>query len=47
MRLDPGPFMTAAHRLDAAEGFRDRPIYDGAEVPVELHHNWRFMERRG
>ncbi|HSL57884.1 MAG TPA: GNAT family N-acetyltransferase [Acidimicrobiales bacterium] len=45
MRLDSGPFMTSAHRLYEAEGFRDRPIYDGAEVPDELHHNWRFMER--
>ena len=45
MRLDSGPFMTSAHRLYEAEGFRDRPIYDGAEVPSELHHNWRFMER--
>ena len=45
MRLDSGPFMTSAHQLYEAEGFRDRPIYDGAEVPSELHHNWRFMER--
>ena len=45
MRLDSGPFMTSAHRLYESEGFRDRPIYDGAEVPSELHHNWRFMER--
>ena len=45
MRLDSGPFMTSAHRLYEAEGFQDRPIYDGAEVPSELHHNWRFMER--
>ena len=45
MRLDSGPFMTSAHRLYEAAGFQDRPIYDGAEVPGELHHNWRFMER--
>ncbi len=45
MRLDSGPFMTSAHRLYEVEGFRDRPIYEGAEVPSELHHNWRFMER--
>jgi GNAT superfamily N-acetyltransferase len=45
MRLESGPFMTSAHRLYEAEGFRDRPIYDGAEVPSELHHDWRFMER--
>lgn len=45
MRLESGPFMTSAHRLYEAEGFRDRPIYDGAEVPSWLHHDWRFMER--
>jgi GNAT superfamily N-acetyltransferase len=45
MRLDSGPFMTSAHRLYESEGFRDRPIYDHAEVPSELHHHWRFMER--
>jgi GNAT superfamily N-acetyltransferase len=45
MRLDSGPFMGSAHRLYEAEGFRDRPAYDGAEVPVDLRHNWRFMER--
>jgi len=45
MRLDSGPFMTSAHRHYETEGFRDRSAYDGAEVPVELRHNWRFMER--
>jgi GNAT superfamily N-acetyltransferase len=45
MRLESGPFMTSAHRLYEAEGFRDRGAYAGAEVPPELHHNWRFMER--
>ncbi len=45
MRLESGPFMTSAHRLYEAEGFRDRGPYAGVEVPVELHHNWRFMER--
>jgi GNAT superfamily N-acetyltransferase len=44
MRLDSGPFMTSAHRLYEAEGFRDCPRYEGAEVPSELHDNWRFME---
>ena len=45
MRLDSGPFMTSAHRLYEAEGFRDCPPYEGAEVPGELRDNWRFMER--
>jgi len=45
MRLDSGPFMRSAHRLYEADGFRDRSAYEGAEVPAEVHHNWRFMER--
>jgi GNAT superfamily N-acetyltransferase len=45
MRLESGPFMTSAHRLYEAEGFHDRSVYAGAEVPDKLHHNWRFMER--
>lgn len=45
MRLESGPFMTSAHRLYEAAGFRDRSPYEGVEVPTELHHNWRFMER--
>ena len=45
MRLDTGPFMASAHRLYEAEGFKDRSAYEGAEVPTELRHNWRFMER--
>lgn len=44
MLLDTGPFMTSAHRLYEAEGFRDREVYEGAEPPPELHYNWRFME---
>jgi len=45
MRLDSGPFMTSAHKLYEAEGFRDRQPYEGAEVPADVRHNWRFMER--
>ncbi len=45
MMLETGPFMTSAHRLYEAERFRDRAVYEGAEVPTELHYNWRFMER--
>lgn len=45
MRLDSGPFMTSAHRLYEAEGFRYRDAYAGVEAPADLHHNWRFMER--
>ena len=46
MRLDSGPFMASAHELYEAEGFSNRPAYDGAEAPAEIRHNWRFMERR-
>lgn len=46
MRLESGPFMTSAHRLHEAEGFRDRDAYTGLEAPAELQHNWRFMEQR-
>lgn len=45
MRLDSGPFMASAHRLYEAEGFKDRDAYEGVEVPQDLRHNWRFMER--
>lgn len=45
MRLDTGPFMASAHKLYEIEGFRDCDAYAGAEVPAELRHNWRFMER--
>ncbi len=46
MRLDSAPFMTSAHKLYASEGFVDRQAYEGAEVPAEVHYNWRFMERK-
>jgi hypothetical protein len=38
--------MTSAHRLYEMEGFRDRDVYAGVEVPPALHHNWRFMEKQ-
>jgi GNAT superfamily N-acetyltransferase len=44
LRLDTGPFMTAAHRTYEAAGFVDREPYEGAEVPKELWHHWRFLE---
>ncbi len=45
MMLDSGPFMTSAHRLYEAAGFRDRGPYPGVEAPEPLLHHWRFMER--
>jgi GNAT superfamily N-acetyltransferase len=43
--LDTAPFMKSAHRLYEANGFVDRPPYEGVEVPSEFHARWRFMER--
>lgn len=43
--LDTGPFMKAAHRLYERNGFSDCAAYEGAEVPLEFHSRWRFMER--
>ena len=43
--LDTAPFMTAAQHLYEAAGFIDCDPYPEAETPVELRHNWRFMER--
>jgi ribosomal protein S18 acetylase RimI-like enzyme len=44
--LDTGPFMTAAHHLYETNGFSDCSAYEGAEVPLEFHSRWRFMERK-
>jgi GNAT superfamily N-acetyltransferase len=43
--LDTAPFMPGAQRLYEAAGFSDCEPYPEAETPVELRHNWRFMER--
>jgi GNAT superfamily N-acetyltransferase len=43
--LDTGLFMKSAHRLYEANGFVDCAAYEGAEVPREFHHRWRFMQR--
>lgn len=44
--LETGPFMTSAHRIYEAAGFKDVAPYSGAEVPEELRHDWRFMRHR-
>lgn len=46
VRLDTAPFMQSAHRIYEAHGFVDIPPYEGAEVSVEFHDRWRFMEKR-
>lgn len=43
--LDTGPFMKSAHRVYERCRFVDRTPYPEAEVPVEFHGRWRFMER--
>ncbi|NVO04687.1 MAG: GNAT family N-acetyltransferase [Rhodoferax sp.] len=45
MRLDSAPFMQSAHRIYERHGFVDRPPYDEAEPPKELHPIIRFMEK--
>ena len=44
--LETGPFMTSAHRIYEAAGFKDVAPYSRAEVPEELRHDWRFMHCR-
>ena len=43
--LDSALFMQSAHRLYENEGFTDCAVYEGTEVPLDLHDRWRFMER--
>jgi GNAT superfamily N-acetyltransferase len=43
--LDTGVFMTAAQRVYENNGFTDRLVYEGVEVPAVYHSRWRFMER--
>jgi GNAT superfamily N-acetyltransferase len=45
IHLDTALFMQAAHRLYEAHGFTDCAAYEGTEVPVALHGDWRFMQR--
>ncbi|MEM6858633.1 MAG: GNAT family N-acetyltransferase [Pseudomonadota bacterium] len=44
--LETGPFMTSAHRIYEAAGFKDTQPFAEAEVPEELRDNWRFMRYR-
>ena len=44
VRLDSAPFMTEAHNLYRAAGFKKIDAYEGIEVPEELQRRWIFME---
>ena len=45
VRLDSARFMTEAHQLYRASGFREIEAYEGSEIPKEFQKNWIFMER--
>ncbi len=45
MRLDSAGFMTGAHALYHAAGFRDIGPYAESEIPPEFRAHWVFMER--
>jgi GNAT superfamily N-acetyltransferase len=45
IRLDSPGFMTAAHPLYHARGFRDIAPYPESEAPESLRSDWLFMER--
>jgi len=43
LMLESGPFMTSAHPIYEAAGFKDISPFAEAEVPEALRHDWRFM----
>jgi GNAT superfamily N-acetyltransferase len=45
MRLDSAEFMTDAHSLYRASGFKEIASYPESEVPSEFHAHWIFMEK--
>ena len=44
LRLDSSRYMTDAHLLYHAAGFRDIDPYPESEIPTEFHPWWFFME---
>jgi GNAT superfamily N-acetyltransferase len=44
--LDTGPFMTQAYTLYRSVGFRQRKAYPESEVPPQIRHLWRYMEKK-
>ena len=45
LRLDSARFMTGAHALYQAAGFRPIGPYPESEIPEEFRQHWVFMER--
>jgi GNAT superfamily N-acetyltransferase len=44
IRLDSARFMTEAHSVYRAAGFREIESYPESEVPAAFHEHWVFME---
>jgi len=45
VRLDTCRFMTDAHGLYRSRGFKERPPYEGTEIPERIQQHWIFFER--
>jgi len=46
IRLDTGPFMTAAQHIYCLAGFKVRDEYPESEVPQEFRDIWLYMEKK-
>lgn len=46
IRLDSAKYMTKAHNLYRAHGFREIEPYLESEIPEEYHQHWVFMEKK-
>lgn len=46
VRLDSASFMEAAHSLYRSAGFNEIGPYQESEIPLDLRHSWRFMEKQ-
>ena len=45
VRLDTCRFMHSAQRLYRSRGFRERPPYEGTEIPPRVQEHWMFFEK--
>ena len=46
VRLDTCRFMNDAQRLYRSRGFKERPAYEGTEIPERIRQHWIFFERQ-